>query len=91
MGDGTWGPCATESISSDFSVSKFVITNSQFGEFVSDGRYAEKSHWTRNGSWICAQELKNPERAQLPCIFDLCAVGSARMASRRVPWTKATT
>ena len=49
MGDGTWGPEATESISSDFSMSKFPITNAQFGEFVSDGGYAEQSYWTKSG------------------------------------------
>jgi formylglycine-generating enzyme required for sulfatase activity len=49
MGDGTFGPGVTESISSDFSVSKFLVTNGQFGQFVTDGGYAEKSWWTAEG------------------------------------------
>jgi formylglycine-generating enzyme required for sulfatase activity len=49
MGDGTFGPGAAESISSDFSMSKFPISNSQFGQFLSDNGYAEPSFWTTNG------------------------------------------
>ena len=49
MGDGTFGPGAIESISSDFSMSKFMITNGQFGQFISDGGYAEQSYWTTSG------------------------------------------
>ncbi len=49
LGDGTFGPDAVETLSSDFSVSKYLITNSQFGRFIADGGYAERSYWTTNG------------------------------------------
>ncbi len=49
IGDNTWGPRATESIPFDFSMSKFPITNTQFGQFISEGGYAEQSYWTKNG------------------------------------------
>ncbi len=49
MGDGMFGPKTTETISSDFSMSKFPITNRQFGQFILDGGYAEHSYWTTNG------------------------------------------
>jgi formylglycine-generating enzyme required for sulfatase activity len=49
MGDGTFGPGATETLSADFSMSKYLITNEEFGRFVSDGGYAERSYWTSNG------------------------------------------
>ena len=49
MGDGMFGPGITQSISSDFSMSKFLINNSQFGQFISEGGYAEQSYWTTNG------------------------------------------
>ena len=49
MGDGTFGPGVTETITADFSLSKYPITNSQFGNFVAAGGYAEQGYWTRNG------------------------------------------
>lgn len=49
MGDGTFGPEATETLSSDFLMSRFPITNRQFGQFISDGGYAEPGYWTTNG------------------------------------------
>jgi formylglycine-generating enzyme required for sulfatase activity len=49
MGDGTFGPGATETLTASFSMSKFLITNSEFGQFVSDGGYGEQGYWTTNG------------------------------------------
>ncbi|MGA2642488.1 MAG: SUMF1/EgtB/PvdO family nonheme iron enzyme [Spirochaetia bacterium] len=49
MGDGTFGPGVTESVSSDFSMSKFLITNGQFALFILEGGYSEKGYWTTNG------------------------------------------
>ena len=59
MGDGTWGPGTTESISSDYSMSKFLITNSQFGQFISDGGYNEQSYWTETG-WEWKGRIDRP-------------------------------
>ena len=59
MGDGTWGPGTTESISSDYSMSRFLITNSQFGQFVSDGGYNEQSYWTKTG-WEWKGRIDRP-------------------------------
>jgi formylglycine-generating enzyme required for sulfatase activity len=49
MGDGTFGPGATETLTADFSLSKYLITNGQFGQFVAEGGYGEQGYWTRNG------------------------------------------
>jgi formylglycine-generating enzyme required for sulfatase activity len=49
MGDGTFGPGTVETLTSDFSISKFLITNGQFEQFISGGGYAEQSYWTTNG------------------------------------------
>jgi formylglycine-generating enzyme required for sulfatase activity len=49
MGDGTFGPGATETLTADYSLSKYLVTNGQFGQFVADGGYTEQSYWTRNG------------------------------------------
>ncbi len=59
MGDGSFGPGATESLSSDFSMSKFLITNGQFGQFISDGGYAERNYWTTNG-WAWKGRIAQP-------------------------------
>ena len=59
MGDGTWGPGTTESISSDYSMSRFLITNSQFGQFISDGGYNEQSYWTKTG-WEWKGRIDRP-------------------------------
>lgn len=59
MGDGTFGPGATESISSDFSMSKFLVTNRQFGQFISDGGYARKEYWTTSG-WAWKGRVRQP-------------------------------
>jgi len=49
MGDGAFGPGTTETLTSDFSMSKFPVTNAQFGRFVSDGGYSARDYWTANG------------------------------------------
>ncbi len=59
MGDGTFGPDITESISADFSISKLLITNAQFGRFISDGGYDGQSYWTTNG-WAWKGDKKQP-------------------------------
>jgi formylglycine-generating enzyme required for sulfatase activity len=59
MGDGTFGPGVIESISSDYSMSKYLITNSQFSQFIADGGYAEQSYWTTNG-WAWKAKKNQP-------------------------------
>jgi formylglycine-generating enzyme required for sulfatase activity len=59
MGDGTFGPGVKESISADYSVSKFLITNSQFGQFIAAGGYTEQSFWSKNG-WLWRGKKTQP-------------------------------
>jgi formylglycine-generating enzyme required for sulfatase activity len=51
MGDGSYGPIPTivQTISFNFRMSKFEITNSQFAQFIADGGYENSSYWTSNG------------------------------------------
>jgi formylglycine-generating enzyme required for sulfatase activity len=59
MGEGSLGPNVWQTISYNFSISKFPITNSQFGEFIADGGYAERSYWTANG-WAWKGKILQP-------------------------------
>lgn len=59
MGDGSLGPNVSQTISYNFSISKFPITNGQFGRFVADGGYAERSYWTANG-WKWKGRIAEP-------------------------------
>jgi formylglycine-generating enzyme required for sulfatase activity len=59
MGDGTLGPEAAQSLSHDFFISKFPITNAQFGRFVEDGGYSERRPWTANG-WAWKGQIAQP-------------------------------
>ena len=51
MGDGLYGPNPTvaQTISYNFTMSKYEITNSQFAQFIADGGYTTQSYWTTNG------------------------------------------
>ena len=49
MGDGSNGPNVSETISYDFKMSKYEITNTQFAQFIADGGYSTQSYWTTNG------------------------------------------
>jgi formylglycine-generating enzyme required for sulfatase activity len=49
MGDGEFGPGTAETLTSDFSMSKFPVTNAQFGKFLADEGYSTRSYWTTNG------------------------------------------
>ncbi|HTZ53170.1 MAG TPA: SUMF1/EgtB/PvdO family nonheme iron enzyme [Spirochaetia bacterium] len=49
MGDGTFGPGLKETLKSDFYMSKFPVTNAQFGAFVSGGGYQAQDWWTDHG------------------------------------------
>jgi formylglycine-generating enzyme required for sulfatase activity len=49
MGDGTYGPNVTQTISYTYSISKYLITNSEFALFVADGGYSDPRFWTANG------------------------------------------
>jgi formylglycine-generating enzyme required for sulfatase activity len=59
MGDGSLGPNVSQTISGNFSISRFPITNSQFGGFIADGGYAERSYWTTNG-WAWKGRIAQP-------------------------------
>jgi len=56
MGDGTWGPDKLQTISYQFYMSKYEITNAQFAQFVSDGGYTTESYWTTNG-WTYKEDF----------------------------------
>ena len=51
MGDADDGPApnVSQSISYDFQMSKFEITNAQFAQFIAEGGYSTQSYWTTNG------------------------------------------
>jgi formylglycine-generating enzyme required for sulfatase activity len=59
MGDGSLGPNVALSFSYDFSISRFPITNAQFGRFIEDGGYAERGYWTANG-WAWKDKSAQP-------------------------------
>jgi formylglycine-generating enzyme required for sulfatase activity len=59
MGDGTFGPNVSLTFTYDYSISKFPITNLQFGSFIADGGYAERSYWTANG-WAWKGRITQP-------------------------------
>jgi formylglycine-generating enzyme required for sulfatase activity len=54
MGDGSYGPNVSETVSFDFRLSKYEITNSLFAQFIDDGGYSTQTYWTANG-WDCKQ------------------------------------
>ena len=40
----------------EFQASRFLVSNGEFWQFVADGGYSDKSHWTETGwSWRCFQ------------------------------------
>jgi predicted phage tail protein len=49
MGDGSFGPNVSETVSSNYKLSKYQITNSQFALFIADGGYSTQTYWTTNG------------------------------------------
>jgi formylglycine-generating enzyme required for sulfatase activity len=49
MGDGSYGPNESQSISYNFKMSKYEITNTLFAQFIGDGGYNNSSYWTTNG------------------------------------------
>lgn len=59
MGDGSLGPNVSQTLSYNFSISRFPITNSQFGRFIADGGYSERSYWTVNG-WAWKGGIAQP-------------------------------
>jgi formylglycine-generating enzyme required for sulfatase activity len=65
MGDGTLGPNVAQTISGSFFISKFPITNAQFGRFVEDGGYGERGYWTTNG-WAWKGRIAQPAFWQQP-------------------------
>jgi formylglycine-generating enzyme required for sulfatase activity len=59
MGDGVLGPNAAETISYDYLISKFAITNAEFKAFMDDGGYGDSSLWTANG-WAWKGKVDRP-------------------------------
>lgn len=49
MGDGTYDPNVSQTISYNFQMSKHEITNAQFQAFFDDSGYNNSSYWTNNG------------------------------------------
>ncbi len=49
MGDGTYGPNVTQTISYNFKMSQYEITNSQYQTFITESGYSTDSYWTTNG------------------------------------------
>jgi len=60
MGDGTYGPNVSESLSYNFTMSKYEITNSQFAQFIADGGYTTQSYWTTSG-WAWKGSTTQPD------------------------------
>lgn len=62
MGDGTYGPDVTQTISYNFRMSKHEITNAQFQAFIDDGGYSTSSYWTTNGwNWKTNNSITGPD------------------------------
>jgi len=59
MGDGALGPNISQTISGNFHFSRFLITNSQFARFISDGGYNGRGYWTANG-WAWKGKITQP-------------------------------
>jgi len=59
MGDGQLGPNVAQTLSYDFSISKYPITNRQFAAFIAEGGYAERRYWTANG-WAWRGKIRQP-------------------------------
>ena len=59
MGDGALGPNAAQLLSYDFFISKFAVTNAQFGGFVEAGGYSERKYWSANG-WAWKGKIVQP-------------------------------
>jgi formylglycine-generating enzyme required for sulfatase activity len=49
MGDGSYGPNVSQTISSNYMMSKYEITNTVFAGFIAAGGYATQSYWSTNG------------------------------------------
>jgi formylglycine-generating enzyme required for sulfatase activity len=49
MGDGNNGPNVSQSLSCNFTMSKYEISNSLFGQFIAENGYTTHSYWTTNG------------------------------------------
>ncbi len=49
MGNGTYGPDVSQTISYNFKISKTEINNAQFQQFMGDGGYSTDIYWTANG------------------------------------------
>ena len=46
----------------EFAIGKYPVTNAQFGEFVEDGGYADKRHWTDPGwTWRTVESIDSPQ------------------------------
>ena len=59
MGDGTYGPRIAETLSSDFQMSKYPVTNGLFAQFVDDNGYGTKEYWTTTG-WAWKRSKTSP-------------------------------
>ncbi len=60
LGDGTFGPKISESISYDFSMSKYPVTNGAFAQFIADNGYGTRSYWTAHG-WAWKGSRTQPQ------------------------------
>jgi formylglycine-generating enzyme required for sulfatase activity len=61
MGDGTYGPDVSQTISYSFQLSKYEVTNEQFSQFITQGGYSNSSYWTSNGwIWKTNNNIKAP-------------------------------
>jgi formylglycine-generating enzyme required for sulfatase activity len=51
MGDGIYGPNppVQQTISYNFTMSRYEITNTQFAQFIADYGYSTQTYWTTNG------------------------------------------
>ncbi len=86
MGDGTAGPNPTvqQTISYDFQLSKYEITNAQFKQFIEDDGYDTQGYWTANG-WT----IKEVEGWSQPLSWTDTAFNSDNQPVVGVSWHEA--
>src|SRR5688572_14884605 len=44
-----------------FNASKYLVSNAEFYQFIADGGYETKSHWTQDGwEWVSWKKARHP-------------------------------
>jgi formylglycine-generating enzyme required for sulfatase activity len=59
MGDGDNGPGVQQSLGHDYCVARLPVTNADYGPFITEGGYEDRSLWTDNG-WSWKGKVRQP-------------------------------